>query len=47
MVTIAPSPAVFTVNPRAKLLKDFRKKIREHKEIKAHLKQTMELFASS
>ncbi len=40
MVTTATS-AVSTVNPREKALEDFRKKIMEHKEIEARLKQSM------
>jgi hypothetical protein len=42
MATLAPTPAVSTVNPREKALEDFRKKIMEHKEIEARLKQSIE-----
>ncbi len=41
MVTSTPAPAVSTVNPREKALEDFRKKIMEHKEIEARLKQSI------
>jgi hypothetical protein len=41
MVTTANTPAVSTVNPREKALEDFRKKIMEHKEIEARLKQSL------
>jgi 26S proteasome regulatory subunit T4 len=41
MVTTTTTPAVSTVNPREKALEDFRKKIMEHKEIEARLKQSM------
>ncbi|CAF3323029.1 unnamed protein product [Rotaria socialis] len=42
MVTTIANPAVSTVNPREKALEDFRKKIMEHKEIEARLKQMRE-----
>ncbi|CAF4468510.1 unnamed protein product, partial [Rotaria magnacalcarata] len=42
MVTTITNPAVATVNPREKALEDFRKKIMEHKEIEARLKQMRE-----
>ena len=41
MVTSTSTPAVSTVNPREKALEDFRKKIMEHKEIEARLKNCM------
>jgi hypothetical protein len=41
MVTSTTTPTVSTVNPREKALEDFRKKIMEHKEIEARLKQSM------
>ena len=41
MATLATTPAVSTVNPREKALEDFRKKIMEHKEIEARLKQSL------
>jgi hypothetical protein len=34
-------PTTSTVNPREKALEDFRKKIMEHKEIEARLKQSI------
>jgi hypothetical protein len=40
MVTTT-TPTVSTVNPREKALEDFRKKIMEHKEIEARLKQSL------
>ena len=40
MVTTT-TPAVSAVNPREKALEDFRKKIMEHKEIEARLKQSL------
>ncbi|CAF5059100.1 unnamed protein product, partial [Rotaria sp. Silwood1] len=42
MVTTATTSAATTVNPREKALEDFRKKIMEHKEIEARLKQMRE-----
>ncbi|CAF0775636.1 unnamed protein product [Adineta steineri] len=42
MVTTTTNPAVSAVNPREKALEDFRKKIMEHKEIEARLKQMRE-----
>ncbi|CAF2596272.1 unnamed protein product [Rotaria sp. Silwood2] len=42
MVITATTPAATTVNPREKALEDFRKKIMEHKEIDARLKQMRE-----
>jgi hypothetical protein len=39
---MATTQAVTTVNPREKALEDFRKKIMEHKEIEARLKQSIE-----
>ncbi|CAF0723621.1 unnamed protein product [Rotaria sp. Silwood1] len=42
MVSATATPAVSTVNPREKALEDFRKKIMEHKEIEARLKQMRE-----
>ncbi|CAF2310305.1 unnamed protein product [Rotaria sp. Silwood2] len=42
MVSATITPAVSTVNPREKALEDFRKKIMEHKEIEARLKQMRE-----
>ncbi|CAF2210693.1 unnamed protein product [Rotaria magnacalcarata] len=42
MVTTITNPAVATVNPREKALEDFRKKIMEHKEIEARLKQKVD-----
>ncbi|CAF1077242.1 unnamed protein product [Rotaria sordida] len=42
MVTTTTTPAATTVNPREKALEDFRKKIMEHKEIEARLKQMRE-----
>ncbi|CAF4246437.1 unnamed protein product [Rotaria magnacalcarata] len=42
MVSATTTPAVSTVNPREKALEDFRKKIMEHKEIEARLKQLRE-----
>lgn len=41
MVTTTTTPAVSTINPREKALEDFRKKIMEHKEIEARLKQSI------
>ena len=41
MVTTTTTPAVSAVNPREKALEDFRKKIMEHKEIEARLKQSL------
>jgi hypothetical protein len=41
MVTTANTSAASTVNPREKALEDFRKKIMEHKEIEARLKQSL------
>jgi hypothetical protein len=43
VTTTAAAPAVSTVNPREKALEDFRKKIMEHKEVEARLKQSMKL----
>ena len=40
MVTSTTTPNATTVNPREKALEDFRKKIMEHKEIEARLKQS-------
>ena len=40
MVTSTTNPAVATMNPREKALEDFRKKIMEHKEVEARLKQS-------
>ncbi|CAF0752029.1 unnamed protein product [Rotaria sordida] len=42
MVSATATPAVTTVNPREKALEEFRKKIMEHKEIEARLKQMRE-----
>ncbi|UJR22912.1 hypothetical protein I4U23_025940 [Adineta vaga] len=42
MVTTTTNPAASTLNPREKALEDFRKKIMEHKEIEARLKQMRE-----
>jgi 26S proteasome regulatory subunit T4 len=42
MVTTTNTSAASTVNPREKALEDFRKKIMEHKEIEARLKQMRE-----
>lgn len=42
MVTTTTTPSVAAVNPREKALEDFRKKITEHKEIEARLKQMRE-----
>ncbi|CAF0886674.1 unnamed protein product [Adineta ricciae] len=42
MVTTTTNPATSAVNPREKALEDFRKKIMEHKEIEARLKQMRE-----
>jgi len=42
MVTSTTTPSVAAVNPREKALEDFRKKITEHKEIEARLKQMRE-----
>ncbi|CAF0932961.1 unnamed protein product [Adineta steineri] len=42
MATIAAMPATSAINPREKALEDFRKKIMEHKEIEARLKQMRE-----
>jgi 26S proteasome regulatory subunit T4 len=44
MVTTTATPAISTVNPRDKALDDFRKKIMEHKEIEARLKQSRTKF---
>lgn len=46
MVTSTPAPAATTVNPREKALEEFRKKIMEHKEIEARLKQMREELRS-
>ncbi|CAF0879369.1 unnamed protein product [Adineta steineri] len=42
MATLAAMPATSAINPREKALEDFRKKIMEHKEIEARLKQMRE-----
>jgi len=44
MVTSTTTPSVAAVNPREKALEDFRKKITEHKEIEARLKQSPNLL---
>ena len=41
MVTSTATPAATTINPREKVLEEFRKKIMEHKEIESRLKQSM------
>ena len=41
MVTTTTTAGATTVNPREKALEDFRKKIMEHKEIEARLKQSL------
>ena len=41
MVTTTNTSGATTVNPREKALEDFRKKIMEHKEIEARLKQCL------
>jgi len=41
VTTASTTPAVSAVNPREKALEDFRKKIMEHKEIEARLKQSV------
>jgi len=46
MVTTTPATSVSTANPREKALEDFRKKIMEHKEIEARLKQMREYLRS-
>lgn len=44
MVSATNAPSVSAVNPREKALEDFRKKIIEHKEIEARLKQSIFLL---
>lgn len=41
MVTSTATTATSAVNPREKALEDFRRKIIEHKEIEARLKQSI------